>query len=328
MSKNQPSPYVVVTDYTFPSLIREEAAAAVGNARFAVCQCVTESDVVEAVVGASVVAVQFAPLSAKAIAGLAPGARIIRYGVGYDNIDIAAAHRNGHQVAYVPDYCTAEVADHTATLILSRLRKVTDLDMSVRAGEWSAVARASPMPAFSRTCIGFLGLGRIGRAVLERLKPFGFRFLIRDPALSDQDVASLGAERAHSLESLLAQADALTLHLPSTAQTRHIIAASALAQMKNSAILVNTARGDLIDEAALAAALEVGTIAAAALDVFQAEPLAPDHPFRGLENLTLTPHAAWYSDSAIDKLQSCVADEIARGLAGREPRCAVTVATG
>lgn len=323
MSKNQPLPYVVVTDYTFPTLAREEAAAASGKARFAAFQCASETEVIDAVAGATVVAVQFAPLSAKAIAGLAPGARIIRYGVGYDNIDIASALRNNHPVAYVPDYCTDEVADHTATLILARLRKVADLDRSVRAGEWSAVARARPMPAFSQTCIGFLGLGRIGRAVLERLKPFGFRFLIRDPALSDQDAAQLGAEHASNLETLLAQADVLTLHLPSSAETRHIISSSALAQMKNSAILINTARGDLIDEAALAVALQAGTIAAAALDVFQAEPLAADHPFRGLENLTLTPHAAWYSDSAIDKLQSCVADEIARGLAGREPRCPV-----
>ena len=165
---------VVVTDYTFPALEAEAAAAAGAGAEFSAQQCKSAEDVAEALRGADVAVVQFAPCTSAAVEALAPGAAIIRYGVGYDNVDVAAANRRGIPVGYVPDYCLDEVADHTTALILTQLRKLARLDASVRRGEWAAVRIAAPLPVYGETTVGFLGFGQIGRAVLKRLAPSGF----------------------------------------------------------------------------------------------------------------------------------------------------------
>lgn len=307
---------VVVTDATFPDVAKEEAAARAAGASFERHDCRTAEDVAAAIKGASVAVVQFAPLTRAAIAGMAPGGTAIRYGVGYNNFDVAALNDHGIKAAYVPDYCTAEVADHTAASILALLRKLTALDASVRRGEWAAVANAKPLRSFSETTIGFLGFGRIAQEVAARLAPFGFQFLAHDPYFT----GSFPRLRLADLPTLLAEADALTLHAPATPETQGIINAANLARMKPTAVLVNTARGDLIDEAALAAALTSGAIAGAALDVFLTEPLPADNPLRQAPNLLLGPHAAWYSDVAVERLQSLVADEIKRALTGQGVR--------
>ncbi len=310
---------VVVTDYTFPTLTRERAAAANANAEFQSFQCRTADEVTEAVRGADVAVVQFAPLTAKAVEGLAEGAAVIRYGIGFDNLDIEAANRHGVPAGYVPDYCIDEVADHTVALILALLRKIVPLDASVRASQWAAVAVAKPLASYRETTIGFLGLGQIGRAVLDRLRPSGFRFLVADPALDEPTAAKLGVERIEA-ERLVERADVLSLHVPATPLTTKFINAERLRRMKPNAFIVNTARGALIDEPALADALKAGTIAGAALDVFQTEPLPLDLPLREAPNLILTPHAAWYSSAAIEQLQHLVAVDIEAHLAGRPLR--------
>jgi D-3-phosphoglycerate dehydrogenase len=315
-------PRVVVTDYTFPDLAYERAAAERLGAEFSACQCKSAEDVTRAVAGATVAIVQFAPLTAAAISGMAAGGGIVRYGIGYDNIDLPAAFGRGLPVGYVPDYCTAEVADHTASLVLASLRKLSQLDASVRAGDWAAVAVAKPIKPFSETVVGFLGLGRIGSLVLARLRPFGFRFLVADPQLDDARAQTLDATRV-DVATLLREADVLSLHAPATTETTHVVNADNLATMKPHALIVNTARGRLIDEAALADALTRGVIGGAALDVFETEPLPKDSPLRKAPNLVLTPHAAWYSDLAIMKLQQLVADDITRLLGGQPPRCLV-----
>jgi D-3-phosphoglycerate dehydrogenase len=309
---------VVVTDATFPDLSREQAAAEAQGAVFQRAACRTADEVAAAVKGADVAVVQFAPLTAAAIAGLAPGATAIRYGVGYNNFDLPALNAAGVRAAYVPDYCTAEVADHTAASILSLLRKLPALDASVRRGDWAAVAVCKPLQAFSQTVVGFLGFGRIAQEVAARLAPFGFRFIACDPYFGD--AAKWPGLRLVGLDALLAEADALTLHAPATPETVGIISAAALARMTPSAVLVNTSRGDLIDEAALAAALADGRLAGAALDVFHTEPLPEASPLRSAPNLILGPHAAWYSDVAVAELQRLVADEITRALTGQGVR--------
>lgn len=307
---------VVVTDATFPDVAREEAAARAAGASFERHACKTAEEVAAAVRGADVAVVQFAPLTRAAIEGLAPGATAIRYGVGYNNFDLSALNDHGVKAAYVPDYCTAEVADHTAASLLALLRKLPALDASVRRGDWAAVAVAKHLKSFSETTVGFLGFGRIAQEVAARLAPFGFRFLAHDPYFT----GSFPRLTLTDLPTLLAQSDALTLHAPATPETTGIINATTLAQMKPTAVLVNTARGDLIDEPALAAALAQGKLAGAALDVFQTEPLPADNPLRQAPNLLLGPHAAWYSDVAVDRLQSLVADEITRALTGQGVR--------
>jgi D-3-phosphoglycerate dehydrogenase / 2-oxoglutarate reductase len=310
---------VVVTDYTFPSLAAEEAAARAAGAAFSAHQCRTDAEVAEAVAGADAVAVQFAtfgPLSAKAVR---PGATVIRYGVGYDNIDRAAASAAGLKVGYVPDYCAEEVADHTSAAILCLLRKLVPLDASVRTGDWAAVRVARPLKPFAETVIGFFGMGQIGNAVRARLAGFGFRFIVADPGLSAERAEAQGAILV-SAEELLERSDLISLHAPSTPATTGFFNAERLARMQPHAMIVNTARGQLINEADLARALTQGTIGGAALDVFCAEPLPAESPLRSAPNCLLSPHAAWYSEAAIGRLQGLVADDLARALRGEPPR--------
>ncbi len=310
---------VVVTDATFPDLDAESRAAEAAGAVLERKSCKTADEVASAVAGAQVAVVQFAPLTRDAIAGLAPDATAIRYGVGYDNFDIAALNEFGVSAASVPDYCTAEVADHTAASILSLLRKLRRFDASVRAGDWDVIGTARPIKAFPETQVGFLGFGRIAQEVAARLRPFGLQIAAHDPFLAYPPPGVSLVE----LGSLLAESDCISLHAPSTENTQGIIDAQALRAMKPTAYLVNSARGELIDEDALSAALTEGEIAGAAIDVFRSEPLPADSALRCAPNLQLTPHAAWYSDVAIERLQAMVADEITRALTDRPARRAV-----
>lgn len=310
---------VVVTDYTFPDLDREKAAAEAAGCLFEAFQCRTEDEVADAIAGASMALVQFAPVSRRAIAGMANGAALVRYGIGFDNIDVTAARALGIPVGYVPDYCASEVAEHTIASLLALLRKLHTLDRSVRAGKWEAVAAAKPVMPFGKTLVGFFGFGQIGRTVHAGLSGMGFRFAVADPALSDDDAAALGVEKL-SAEELFRTADAICLHAPATAQTRHFVNAERLATMRPHGVIVNPARGALIDEGALAEALAAGRIGGAALDVFEQEPLAADSPLRNAPNLLLSPHAAWYSEDAIGRLQGLVAADITRHLAGKALR--------
>lgn len=310
---------VVVTDYTFPDLPQEKAAAEGAGAAFFAHQAKTAEEVVEAVRGADVVAVQFAPFTKAAIDVLSPGASVIRYGVGYDNIDLAAAREAGVAVGYVPDYCTDEVADHTSASVLTLLRKLVPLDASVRAGKWTAVPVAKPIKPFAETEIGFFGFGQIGRAVHQRLKDFGFRFKVFDPALTAEDAVALGIKLC-AADELFAECDLVSLHAPANNATVNYVDAVRLKTMRPSAFIVNAARGQLIVEADIAEALKTGTIAGAALDVFHKEPLSADSPLREAPNLLLTPHTAWYSDAAIGRLQGLVAEDISRALGGRPLR--------
>ena len=303
---------VVVTDYTFPDLAQEQAAAGVDFAAF---QCRTAEEVAGAVAGAAVAVVQFAPFGPAAAAAMTAGGTVIRYGVGYNNIDLAACAKHGLRVGYVPDYCADEVADHTAAAALALLRKLTLMDASVRRGEWAAVRMAKPMKPFGQTRFGFFGLGQIGRAVLGRLRGFGFQFLAHDPG-----VTALEGVEMVSAEALLQRADIISLHAPATAITTGYFNAARLATMQAHAMIVNSARGQLIVEDDLAEALQKGVIAGAALDVFHVEPLPADSKLRAAPNLLLTPHAAWYSEAAIHRLQELVAEDIARALRGEGPR--------
>lgn len=310
---------VVVTDYTFPMLEQEEAAARAAGAEFAAHQCRTAEEVAAAVEGADVALVQFAPFGTKAAAALNPGATVIRYGVGYDNIDLSAARCHNLKVGYVPDYCADEVAEHTVAAALAMLRKLAALDASVRRGEWAAAKVCRPMKPFADTVFGFFGLGQIGRSVLRRLGGFGFRFIASDPVLLAADAEALGVRQVDA-DELLRQADILCLHAPATPDTIGFFNAERLATMQPHAVIINSARGQLIREDDLADALARGTIGGAALDVFGVEPLPADSPLRAAPNLMLTPHAAWYSDSAIQRLQCLVAEDVTRALRGEGPR--------
>jgi D-3-phosphoglycerate dehydrogenase / 2-oxoglutarate reductase len=313
-------PMLVVTDSTFPQLDQEHAVAARYGATLQEANCQSVEDVVRAAAGADVLLVQFATITREAIQRLAPGAAIVRYGLGLDNIDLQAAREQGVRVAYVPDYATGEVADHTATLILTALRKITLLDASVRAGRWDPVGVCRPLKSFGQSVVGFVGFGRIGREVYARVRPFGFEGIVFDPYAEAAPVQALGA-KAVDLDTLFSSADVITLHAPLTPATHHLVNAQRLNRMKSNAVLVNTARGALVDTVALEAALGQQRIAAAALDVFEQEPLAADSRLRALPNVILTPHAAWYSAESALRVQALAADEVERHLSGRPARC-------
>eukprot|EP01037_Dinobryon_pediforme_P021781 gene21781-22750_t len=204
-------------------------------------------------------------------------------------------------------------------MALALLRKLRGLDASVRRGEWAAVKHAAPLKPFAETKFGFFGLGQIGRAVLARLAGFGFRFLATDPELTASDAARLGV-RPVDPDTLLREADIVSLHAPATEALVGYFNAARLATMQPHAMIVNCARGQLIVEDELAAALGSGAIGGAALDVFGTEPLPRESALRHAPNLILTPHVAWYSDAAIDRLQALVAEDITRALRGEGPR--------
>ena len=314
---------ITVTDATFQALTHERAVAEEFGAVFVEAKCASADEVTAAADGTDVLIVQFAQVTADAIARLAPGSLIVRYGIGLDNIDLPAAQARGVKVAYVPDYATGEVADHTTALILTMLRCVVPLDQSVRDGKWDAVGIAGALRAFPETVVGFVGFGRIGQEVLARLKPFGFKAIVADPFADPEMLARLGVE-AVDLDTLFDRADVVTLHCPLTPETRHVVNAARLARKPDRAALVNTARGGLIDPDALVDALGSGQLRAAALDVFEVEPLPHDSSLRDCPNLILTPHAAWYSTGAIERLQSLAADEVRRHLTGQPMRRSAT----
>lgn len=313
-------PRIVVTDATFPNLDPERNMASRHGIQLEEARCTTSEDVVKAATGADVLLVQFAQVSGAAIERMAPQAAIVRYGLGLDNIDLKAAQGRGVRVSYVPDYATGEVADHTASLILTALRKIIPLDRSVRAGKWDPVGISRPMRSFSQAAIGFIGFGRIGREVYERLKPFGFTGIVSDP-YCDAAILQASNTRGVALDEIFATADVISLHAPLTPTTRHIVNAQRLRNMKPTAVIVNTARGALIDTAALTDALAEQRLGGAALDVFEAEPLAADSRLREFPNVILTPHAAWYSAESALRVQTLAADEVDRFLTGRPARC-------
>jgi D-3-phosphoglycerate dehydrogenase len=212
-------------------------------------------------------------------------------------------------------------------MMLSLLRKLVPLEKELRAGGWNGIGVSRPILPLNRTTIGFVGLGRIGQAVLERLRPFGCRFVASDPMLTPDKALQLGVETC-TLEVLLTESDAISLHSPLMPSTQHLINAERLATMKSSAVIVNSARGGLIDTKALGEALSAGKLGGAALDVFETEPLELDSPLRELEQVLLTPHMSWYSEDAMERLQRLAAEEAVRALKGEALRCPVSVLAG
>jgi phosphoglycerate dehydrogenase-like enzyme len=237
---------------------------------------------------------------------------IARVGVGTDSIDLAAAARHGVTVCTTPGANTESSADHTIALMLSALRRVTEHDRAVRSGAWERTGSATGWELHGAT-VGLVGCGAIGRAVARRLRGFDARVLVFDPFAGDAP----GTERA-SLERLLAESDVISLHLPLTAATRGLLDRRRLAQLSSRAVLVNTARGGLVDEEALADALERGALRAAALDVLAQEPPGPTR-LRELPNVVLSPHVAGLSDRSIREMTMRATDVVLDVLAGREP---------
>ncbi|WP_422927846.1 C-terminal binding protein [Singulisphaera sp. PoT] len=298
---------VAVTDASFPALdverrILEEAGVDVVGG-----QCKTPETLIPLVADADAVIVQFAPITAEVIGSMSRARAIVRYGIGYDNVDLEAAKARGIPVCNVPDYCIDEVADHTLAFILATTRQVVPNTIKVRGGQWGIATPLDQMRALKHLNVGVVGFGRIGREVVARLLPFRGRVLVHDPVVPASEIEKAGALPV-DLDRLLEESDVVTLHCPSTPKTRGMIGAEALARMKPGVILINVARGDLVDPTALTEALQSGHVSAAALDVFAPEPIPADHPILKMDNVILASHIASASVPAVRKLRETAAN--------------------
>ena len=298
---------VVVTDFTFPSLEIEEAILRPAGVEVVGGQAKTPEAILPLVADADAVITQFAPVNADVVAAMTKARAIVRYGIGVDNVDLDAARARGIPVCNVPDYCIDEVADHTLAFLLATTRQVVANAVRNREGRWGLAQPVDRMFALRDLTVGVVGFGRIGREVVSRLKAFKCRVLVHDPMVPAPEIERSGGI-AVDLGRLFAESDAITLHCPSTAQTRGMIGRESLGLMRPGVILVNVARGDLVDSEALTEALQAGRVSAAALDVFAPEPIPPGHPILKMDNVIVASHIASASVPAVRKLRTTVAN--------------------
>jgi len=314
---------LVVTDQAFGNTRHEQAIAKQAGANFSEFQCRTEEETAAAVKDANVIINNFAPMTHTVMQAMAPGAIIIRYGVGVDNVDLAAAKQLGIRVCNVPDYGIEEVADHATAMTLMMARKLNKYDNGIRVGEWKIDRMVDGVRSLRNTTVGLIGLGRIARAYAARMAVFGCNIIGYDPYVTEAQAKEAGI-KLMSQDQVICSANVLSLHVPLTPETRHLIDAEAIARMPKGSIIINCSRGGLIDEDALAEALISGHISGAGLDVFEHEPLPSPSPLYAAPNLIMSPHAAFFSDTSVDTLQRLAAEEALRGLRGESLRCPLT----
>ena len=300
---------IAITDYTFPHLGIERGILEPLGHTLVAGQCKSEDAVIALTAGCDQIITQFAPVSARVIAAMERAKVIVRYGIGVDNVDLEAAAARGIPVCNIPDYCIDEVADHTLALLLALTRRVIPNHRAIAAGDWKLAVPLESMQALCRLTVGVVGYGRIGRAACARLRGFGCRLLVSDPAAD-------AGEDAAPLHRLFAESDVVTLHCPSTAETRGLIGAKTISRMKPGAILINASRGDLVETAALVEALESGQLSGAGLDVCAPEPIPAGSPLRRMENVVLSAHIASASPAASKRLREGAANIAARSARG------------
>lgn len=309
---------IVISDSDHVDRLPEEEVFQKENMTFELYQCKTEEDILERLKGAEIVMNQYAPFTRWVLEALRPELKmIVRYGVGVDNIDCAAASELGIQVCNVPDYGMNEVADQAVALLLSLIRKTVMMVNHTKTTAWD-YSRSIPIHRIPGQTVGIVGMGRIGKTFARRMSGFDCRRIGYDPAYMVGDVVD-GVEMV-PFETLLKQADMVSIHCPLCDATRDLFDLEAFRKMKESAYLVNTSRGGIVNEEDLYTALTSGMIAGAALDVVEKEPLPLDSKLFRLENFLCTPHIAWYSEEAAREMKRKVAEEAVRFAAGQAVR--------
>lgn len=280
----------------------ERAVVQAAGGTLLLSRAADQTELIANLAGADAVLVTSAAITSDVAAALRAKV-VVRYGVGLDTLDIPALTRAGVVVAHLPDFCQPEVANHAFALLLACAKRLVPLDRAVRSGAWRPGPLA-PMPHLTGQTLGLVGYGNIARAVARRAVGFDLDVLAWDPYATDFS----GAARVDTLSELLRRADFVSLHTPLTAETRHLINADTLNQMRPGAYLINTSRGAVVSEEALVAALRAGRLAGAGLDVFETEPLPRTSPLVELDNVVLLPHSASYSDRAFADLRRRVAE--------------------
>ncbi|WP_282942401.1 C-terminal binding protein [Paenibacillus sp. RC67] len=310
---------VVITDYEYSSLAIERNILHQLDIEFVTSsQCRTEDEVIEAAHDADAILNQYAPITEKVINNLAHCKVISRYGVGVNTIDLDAATRRGIVVSNCTDYCIDEVADHALALLLASARKIVQLNSFTKQGLWD-YKKGTPIFRLRGKVLGLIGFGKIPQNICLKARALGLRVTAYDPYISNAIAAQYGVELV-DLDTLCQQADYISIHVPLTPNTQGLIGAKQLSQMKREAILINTSRGPLIDESAMISALQSSQIAGAGLDVLEQEPILSDNPLLHMEQVILTPHAAWYSEESEKELKGKVAQNVVDVLSGFYPR--------
>jgi D-3-phosphoglycerate dehydrogenase len=312
-----PSFRVAVADSVFPNLNPASEVLASIGASVELASAPTPDAILKVAAEADAVLVTYAKFPAEMIAQLKKCRIISRFGIGVDNVDLDAATKAGIVVTKVPDYCLDEVSDHTMALLLAVVRKIPSSSARTHGGKWEMKA-VVPIHRLRGSTIGLVGLGRIPQLVAPKAQAFGMSVVAYDPYAPAEVFARLGVKSV-GFPELLKVSDYVSIHSPLTPETKNLFGADAFRQMKKGAYLVNTARGPIVDEAALAAALDAGEIAGAALDVMATEP-PPPSPLFGRDNVIITPHTSFYSEESLVELQTKAAQEVKAVLSGQAPR--------
>ena len=306
---------VVLTDNIFPDLIMEREMLAKVDAELIE---VTESaNVGPECEDADAVIDTYEQIPAAMIENMKQCKLIIRNGIGVNTIDVDACTKKGIMVANVPTYCLDEVATHAITLMLASARKITLLNESVKSGVWD-VKKATPVYSLQNKTLGLVGFGKIPRLVKAKSVPFGMNVVIYDPYVTDEQAAEAGVKKV-GIEELIKTSDFISIHCPLTPETRGMFNEAAFKKMKNTAYIINTARGPVIKEDDLIAALQNGEIAGAGLDVLTDDSVDINNPLLAMDNVIVTPHAAWYSEESIVTRRRQTIESVISVLEGGEP---------
>jgi len=289
------------------------------NAELVLAECQTEDEIVEATKDADAVLTFFGQITRRVIESSPKLKVIVRYGIGYDTVDVDAATDNGVLVVNLPGFCLDEVADHTFGLLLACVRKVVYYNNQVKSGYWASYGEMTPLHSFAGQTLGIIGCGTIGRAVARRAAGFNLKVLGTDPYVS-KSVAREHGITLVSMPELLKESDFVSVHSLLGKETYHLVGEKEFRQMKPTAYFVNTSRGPVVDEAALIKALQEKWIAGAGIDVFEQEPVAPDNPLLKMDNVVVTPHNAGWSDAAGQRQRMWVGQETVRVLTGKWPK--------
>jgi D-3-phosphoglycerate dehydrogenase len=308
---------VAVADSVFPNLDPARKVLGTIGATLTLAPSTTADAIMALAADSDAVLVTYAKITADMIAGMSKCRVISRFGIGVDNVDLDAATSRGIVVTKVPDYCIDEVSDHTMALLLAAVRKIPSSSARTHGGRWEMKA-VVPIHRLRGSVIGLVGFGRIPQLVAPKAQAFGMTVLAYDPYVPPEVFARLGVEGV-SFADLLARSDYVSVHSPLTPETRGLFNAESFGKMKQGAYIVNTARGPVIDEDALAAALDAGQLAGAALDVMVQEP-PPASPLFGRDNVIITPHTSFYSEESLVELQTKAAQEVVAVLSGQAPR--------
>jgi D-3-phosphoglycerate dehydrogenase len=312
---------VLVTDYTWSSTAPEAEVLAQVNARLLTANTGSEEELLKLVPAADAILTCFAQVTPKVVRAGERLQVIGRYGIGVDNIAVDEATKLGIPVTNVPAYCLDEVSEHALAFIFALARHVCAYDTAVRAGNWE-LKTGMPIFRMNGRTLGILGFGKIGQTLAAKARGLGLKLIAHDPYLP-QAVFEQNRTEAVSIEELFARADFISVHMPLTPETRHMVNQDLLRRMQPTAFIVNTSRGGVIDQAALLLALQEKWIAGAALDVFEPERLPPDHPLLHAPNLLTTPHTAFYSEESVVELEIKAAQNVADILSGKRPAAVV-----